>query len=531
MQLRHHGFYLIVCCIFLVLMGLRIYNFREQFRFISDNGLEYAISRQIALDRCRPLVGPALSIRDVYTPPTYFYLHYLFGGYTLAPILTGYASSLFQILTILFLASTVWLVTNKRFFIISIITLGSSWLLFDFTRLVWHPYPTNVFLSISIFLLTYAKLRHSWRSLVGSLVFYWLAASIYPSPLLLLPWYLFELIRWPKPPQRQSWQHFVLGIGILIVTAMPFYLPQLIFELQRQWPTLQSLVRVVTQPALQDAPVTQSSLQEIFTFMMVSILHLRWDWPGFELATWLVILSLVVLGVASILAQSHRWQLYFPYLPLLVLLAQQWILDHILPGQLHQHWLNLFFIILIPSVFEAAFKLRKSLMLSALSLALCLVFTIHNLGYFWESITAPHANNDHWLPKVRRMEQLQAFWLNRGVRPKDILLLDHTGSATTYSAVFKLQYEAMDDWTLLHYQTLLPPISTACNEYIFLLENEVQQQAKNIFILEKKSETPSPNLLFGTFSKKFSFDLDKTVQVTWYINSSLVDAETVDAVE
>ncbi len=516
-------FYLAVFFILLALMGLRTHAFREQFQFIPDNGLESAIVREINLDRCSPMVGPMLSISDVYIPPTYFYYRYLITGGVFAPFFSGYLSNLLKTLAVVLLAGTVWLATNRRFFLVSLVTLTCSLLLFDTSRFMWHPNQVTFFLSISLFLLAYAKLKQRWHFLVGSFLMYWLATSIYPAPILLLPWYVLEIIRWPKPPERHWRTHITLGLGLLIATAIPFYLPQLIFEALNQWPTFQTLVRVVTQPSVQSAAVTQPSLLEMYHFVMIQILHLRGDWPGFEVTAGLVVLSFVVLGVVSILNQSHRWQFYFPYLPTAILIAQFLVLNHLLPGQLNQHWLSLFFIILIPSAFEAAYKLWALVPLRVMSILLCAVLCINNASNYWENQITPPPMPDQLIAKTHRMEHLESFWLDRGIRPKSILVLDRNQPDMKYTDTFDLQYAAMENWTLLHYQTLLPPMSKACNEYTFFEKPEIQKQAKNIFLLEPIASPPSPDFLLETFEKKFSFDLDETKRATWYISTAEVD--------
>jgi hypothetical protein len=315
----------------------------------------------------------------------------------------------------------------------------------------------------------------------------------------------------------------ILCIGLLITTALPFYLPQLIYEAFNQWPTIQKLLQLITQPNVSNGVAIQTALPDLYHFVMTQIFHLRGDWPGYGITAGFVTLSLLILAAASIASKSHRWQFYFPYLPAVLLTAQVFVLNHLLPGQLNQHWLSLFFIILIPSVFEAAYKLWASVPLRIMSLLLCVVLCANNASNYWQEQASPPPMPDQLITKNHRMEHLQAFWLDRGLRPKSILVLDRNRPDMSYTNTFDLQYAAMENWTLLQYQTLLPPMSTACNEYIFLGKPEIQSQAKNIFLLESAASPPSPDFLLDTFEKKFSFDLDETKRATWYVSTAEID--------
>lgn len=504
------------------MVGLRLVNFEEQFRFIPDNGSEHAIARQISLSRCLPLVGPTLSIDKLYTPPTYFYYKYLITGGIFNPIFTGYISALLKILSIIFLAATVWLITNRRAFLVSLFALSWSWLLFTKSRFTWHPNQVSLFISISVFLLTYAKIKRHWLPLVGSFLMYWLAASIYPSPIVLMPWYLFEIIRWPRPPKRQWWAHLMLGLGMFFATALPFYAPQLIFEIQHKWQSLQTLQHALSQNTSQSAGLERSSLSEFYHFLLIEVLFIRDDWKSFTFSWWFILVSTTIIGIASVYKQSHRWQLYFPYLPGGVLLGLFLVLNSLLPGQLHQHWLSLFFIIFIPSLIEAIYKLWALVPLRVIGLLLCGVIWINNAYYYWESFVTPPPVPEQLIQKTHRMEYLKSFWLNKNLRPKSILVLDRNPDVT-YTDTYVLQYSAMENWTLLNYQTLLPPISPACNEYAFFEEPEIQLLAKNIFLLEATSAPESPDTLFSTFEKKLGFNLDESKRATWYVNLRSVD--------
>ena len=519
MKLPFSRFYLAVFLVGVLLVGKKFFNFSDQFRFIPDNGLEYAILRQMELERCFPLVGPALSISNVYTPPTYFYYLYLIGNQAFNPIFTGYVSALAKILTIVFLASTVWLVTNRRFFLISLAVLTSSWFLFETSRLVWHPNPVNFFLSVSIFLLTYAKIKRHWMALIWSFLMYWLATSIYPSPIILLPWYIFEIARWPRPPQRSQLTQLAIGMSLVFLTAVPFYTSQIIFETQHGWPTVQTVMQIATQPETASVSQTSTDIVEMYYFLMSQVLHLRSDWPNFAQTAGFVTMSTLLLALASIRQKSHHWWFYFPYLPFGILIALFWLLHQMFPGQLHQHWLSMFFFILVPALFEAVFRLRASLPLRVLSMALCAVLMVHNLSYYWREITSPNLKNHQISAKIERMGMLNQFFISRGIRPKSTLMLDRSEAQISHSDTFLLQYEAMDNWTLLHYQTLLPPIRFSCNEYAFFEADEIKVMAKNIFMLELREFSPAQPYLFEVFEKKLSFDLDEEIRVTWYVNT------------
>lgn len=518
MKLPFSRFYLVVFLVGILLVGKRFFNFPDQFRFIPDNGLEYAILRQMELNRCFPLVGPALSISDVYTPPTYFYYLYLIGGQAFNPIFTGYLSATFKILTIVFLSCTVWLVTNRRFFLISLVTLTSTWFLFETSRLVWHPNPVNFILSLSIFLLTYAKIKRHWMALIWSCLLYWLATSIYPSPIILLPWYIFEIVRWPKPPQRTRLTQLGMSISIAFLTAIPFYLSQILFEARHGWPTVQTLLWTLTQPATTSISESSTNLTEMYYFLMTQVLYLRSDWPDFALTAGFVTASTLVLAIASMRQKSHHWQFYFPYLPFGVLIALFLLLNQMFPGQLHKHWLSMFLIILIPALFEAVFRLRASLPFRIIGIALCAVILAHNLSHYWRELSAPDSKKNYITAKIDRMEVLNQFFIAQSIRPKSVLVLDRSEAEISHSDTYALQYEAMDNWTLLHYQTLLPPIRFSCNEYVFFEESEIKTKAKNIFLIEMKEFPPAQSYMFDVFEKKLSFDLDEEIRVTWYVN-------------
>lgn len=242
------AFWLMLLCVLLISSILRFYRLPETIRFFNDQGLDMVSILQMEKYGILPLVGPFLDIPEVYTPPTYYLITWAMyqATHTVIGIVYGYA--LLNLLTVVVLIKIAFDSMGRRAAIFMGILLAVSHTMIDQSRTFWQPYPIQIFLALSILGLWQAyktkRLVFVW---LASLCFF-VACSVYPSPLLLLPFVAYRIFLWYRVTGRKRVvSSALLTTFTLGATAVVVYLPQIVFEFTRGFPTMTSLVSTHTE--------------------------------------------------------------------------------------------------------------------------------------------------------------------------------------------------------------------------------------------------------------------------------------------
>lgn len=259
--------HIVILVSFILAVGLRTYKWNEVAVFNGDDGMDLSIVWNMEYGGHRPLVGPFLSVPDVYTPPTYYYLTWIF--YHLSPspdgVRLGYLfMDLLNMVIVMYLVSKI---RNLNAAAIAGIFYAASLVLTYHGRAYWQPFPIQIFLSLTLLSFWFAYRKKSAAFLWLAALCYALALSVYPSPILLLPLTAYHLIRWHITTKRVSlFEAINSSIAMFIGTTTLVFTPQLIFEYRHGFPTLYALS--ATNPA---TLVPDQFIQTIFWHIITSI--------------------------------------------------------------------------------------------------------------------------------------------------------------------------------------------------------------------------------------------------------------------
>lgn len=234
--------YWLLLAVFVAAAFLRLYNFAGVTAFSGDQGNALLVVQKTVLSGHWPLVGPFLSIPKVFIPPTNYYLLGLFLWLGKDPVSVAFFYFLANMVS-LFLIYKIGSrlidyptgVTAALFFAISGVMVSHG-------RSIWEPHLVQVFLLASLFFLLISFQEGKFANLVLASIFYALATSVYPTPLLLLPYFLGQISLWYQQKQAQSWLKAVFNaVKLLFFSFLPFYVTQLYFEWQHGFMTLKTL--------------------------------------------------------------------------------------------------------------------------------------------------------------------------------------------------------------------------------------------------------------------------------------------------
>jgi len=328
----------------------------------------------------RPLVGPFLSIPDIYTPPTYYYLSWAF--YHLSPspdgVRMGYL--LMDIVNMAIVVALAFSIGNRNAAALAGLLYATSRTLMYHGRAYWQPFPIQVFLSLMLVFFWFAYRKKSLPLLWSGAVSYTVALSVYPSPLLLFPFVMYHLTRWYQQIKRTPLLHALGKAGIMLAcTTICIYFPQLIFEYQHGFPTFHALTAV---SSLSFLPL--QFLQTTLSHIGLSVTNVIQSPGMFPESFWalLYIILLIQSYRMSQPAQVHKAEppmTLSRFFPPLILLSGFFI-THFIPDYAPQRiWAVMPIIILVSAIIiEKAF--RSGPRAAAIAGILLLVYLSGNIG-------------------------------------------------------------------------------------------------------------------------------------------------------
>lgn len=374
--LRTHAHWMISLLIISVAIALRLYQLPATITFEDDQGLDLWVIRQMEFANHRPLVGPYLSVNQVYTPPTYYYLTWILYHFThsIEGIVYGYAAM--NILTLLLLMKLTWDLAGPRAAWITGGLFATSSLMIQHSKTFWQPYPMQLFIVLSLISFLQAFRKKHIGFLWIALLMYQIALSIYPSPMLILPYILYQLVRWYRTVGAYSvLQSYFYAACMFILTFIEVFLPQIIYEISNSFPT----IRVYAANPFTSVTINFVLMRigENLTVLSNSYTSIGWIFP--DAAPYLLFL-VGVIGTFLITKQRLTPNIRSFIAPWMLLCGAGMLVFHIHDVYEHRTWSYLPFLFLITGiVLDRAIRnggIQKTLAISLLVLQIIL-----NLGY------------------------------------------------------------------------------------------------------------------------------------------------------
>lgn len=214
----------------LIALCLRLYQFNNLFPFTNDQGEDLLVTSRIVNEKHFQLVGPYLSVPDFYIPPTYYYLLAFFLAITRSVEGVIFCFLLLNIASMLLLAYLASLLFGRLAVFITIGLFSISYVMILHATRIWQPEPIFFFLVLSLGFLLKALREKKKALLFISIFLYIIALSIYPSPLLLLPYYLVQIrIFFGNYSKRTKIKHFCSTLIFASFSILIIYSPLIYF--------------------------------------------------------------------------------------------------------------------------------------------------------------------------------------------------------------------------------------------------------------------------------------------------------------
>lgn len=239
-----HLFFKLLPYVSVLLIGIffHFYNFSKASFFYADQGNDLLIARAILEDGHRPLVGPLLSARGVYIPPTYYYLLAAFLAVGKTPLGTAVIFAVFNLITMVGLMMVAEKLVDRKAAIIAGLLFSITVVVQEHGRYMWQPHPvlwleTGMLLC---FIFAREQKRVVWL-ILGTLCCV-LAVSVYPSAFLLVFYIWYQVVRLYQYITDQSiWAALKFAFTVHFIIGGLVYIPFFVFEYTNGLPTYHAL--------------------------------------------------------------------------------------------------------------------------------------------------------------------------------------------------------------------------------------------------------------------------------------------------
>ncbi len=426
----------------LIAIITRLYRITETIRFRGDQGMDLMVIWHMEHMGHWPLVGPFLSLRDFYTPPTYYYVTWLL--YHITQSVNGIVIGYFfmNIISLILLMKLAWHMGGKQLACIVGGLFAISINMIDHGRQFWQPFPMQLFIIISLLFLWRAYERKSLSSLWLFALNYMIALSVYPSPILLLPYTGYQIVRWYKNVGKLPiWQSLLFSGVMMTITSVIVYIPQIIFEISRGWPSL-TLTGLVTARFNLHTIITLISENIFYLFSFHLATNIFFPKEGFYITAFVIILFTAMAKWGK-LPRAVRAFLAPEILAaglVFLLLYQQDVHNH-------RMWAYLPFIFLITgtSIHQA---LNAKGIHKALAITILLIYSILNLSGF--SLYASRHFVDETREAISIAQYIKQSMSSRGLTQSNtgfIYKIPLDPDNTSYS-IYRILYWLIEDRTL-----------------------------------------------------------------------------------
>lgn len=403
-QRRWHIFIGILIFICLVSLFFRTYKWSELTVFNGDDGMDLSIVWNMEYQHHRPLVGPFLSIPNIYTPPTYYYLTWMFYHISPTPNAVRIGYLCMDIFTMIILVMFITKLGGRTAGVIGSILYATSTVLTFHGRAYWQPFPMQWFLAPTLLFFWYAHTRKSILYLWLSNICYVIALSIYPSPLLLLPFVLYHTKQWYiRTKKYTAVKAMGLAFCMVFLSSVPIFMPQLIYEYTHKFPTIHTILSTTTLARTQPLNVLYwHMVTSISTSIQSSAILPQWFWSIIPLAFLALLVAVNQLNNAQSSPNRHSIvsiDTFFPPYILLLGFIGVIIMQDYVP---HRVWSMLpIFISVISLVTARAF--HKGLLSGIGATLLIVVYLYGNISSLY---TQMKQWNFHGITHTKKLAQI-----------------------------------------------------------------------------------------------------------------------------
>lgn len=238
-------FFLLLVAIFALGAVARIYQIYALTDWSGDSGGDLLIARNILYYGHRPMVGPFLTVENIFLPPLYFYILAGILWVVQSPMGIVYAFVVMNMLTGAVIGILAKNMIDRTAGVVALAVFAVSATFVEHGRSFYQPYMVEPFFVFFLYLLWKAIYgKHKWQ-LVFALISFSIAAAIYPSPWLLSPYILYLLYSYIISPRFSGGKarNSIRSVVLLCVGSIPIYIPWVVHEMQYGFPTIVAIFR------------------------------------------------------------------------------------------------------------------------------------------------------------------------------------------------------------------------------------------------------------------------------------------------
>lgn len=240
---KSNYYFLLILFFVSVCIGIyfRFYNVENTTLFAGDQGSDLLVAEDILKGNLR-LLGPFLGVAEFFGPPTYYYLLAVFLAISKDPVVVTALFGLLNLLTVAISFSTYKLLFGKRtaFLMMCLLLVLAQFI--EQSKMIWQPWLSYFFLSLSVYLLVLSTKRSSSLLHLSSVFTFAAACSSYLAPMLLIPWFLLNSYYFFSKTIILRKGLVIQQLFLVYFCCFSFiYLPQFFYEYQNNFPFVTAL--------------------------------------------------------------------------------------------------------------------------------------------------------------------------------------------------------------------------------------------------------------------------------------------------
>ncbi|MDO8610843.1 MAG: glycosyltransferase family 39 protein [bacterium] len=236
----------LVILIFITAAFLRFFRLSEFTMFLSDQGRDAIILRQITTFKHFPAIGAPSSIGQVYLGPFYYYLIAPFLLlFNFNPVGMSFGSAFLSIIGLIISYFIVKKETDKQIALFFLIFVSFSSVLIEASRFSWNPNLLSFFSFFTLYLFYRLFNKPNKLLAIGSGMFFAFCFQLhYLAAILILPILIWFIIKVLKTQNKIQYFSYVL---LSILSFLVFNLPLIIFDLRHNFLNVKNFIGLFAQ--------------------------------------------------------------------------------------------------------------------------------------------------------------------------------------------------------------------------------------------------------------------------------------------
>lgn len=303
----------IVSFLLLLIFGLimRLRGLPGHMYFYGDQGQDLMVALRIVRGEFFPLVGPILTVRDFFTPPTYYYFLAFLLQIFKSEVVIIYVFVAMNLIGAVFFALYI---KEKSDNLTSLIFLF-LYMYFDrsveMTHSIWQPFPAVFFVAIALWIMNKAKKEHSHFKLFVSIILFTIGFTSYVNAVLLIPLFLHECYLFYKHKLKKI-QSITASLVTVGLSTLLFSLTWLKHEMEAGYPSFNALIRPASYTGDANSQfVFFDSIHGVFNRLWVHLFTLYrllipniWPEKGLSFLSYAFLVSLFLFASALLINKS-----------------------------------------------------------------------------------------------------------------------------------------------------------------------------------------------------------------------------------